>query len=205
VNARWSGPFERLRYYARQPLNLLPTTAKRSMAAQTNRSILAGEAPAVGQPTLPAESSTAAVSSAVESMSRLDRTLRLAFLFSPLRFGVQTAFNPWNPIPSTGLHIPTRFIIAHLLHTPHPTAVWDVQLIQPDPGGLDEMERELDLMEGPGVKPRLYRAMAGRPGYYDYLRDLTTKARRFDYPATPATLVPTFQNLVLFLNFASEL
>jgi hypothetical protein len=186
-----AGVVERLRYFARHPLELLPWW-KRPLApnamVQTGIDFAerepAGDAPA----------------------ARLDRCLAAAFRVSVVRFGVQTLWNPWNPVPGTGLRVPARFLINHLVHAPHPSALWDVQVIHPDPGALDALERAIDRVErGMSLRSRIFRAMANRPGYHDYLRDLVGRVRRFDYPPTPAGFNPNLENLVNFLNHASEL
>jgi hypothetical protein len=187
-----AGVVERLRYFARHPLELLPWW-KRPLAP--NAMVQAGvrfaepEDPARGAPD-----------------TQLDRFLASAFRVSVVRFGVQTLFNPWNPVPGTGLRVPTRFLISHLVHAPHPSALWDLQVIHPDPGSLDALEREIDrVVSGHTLRARTFRAMANRPGYHDYLRDLVARVRRFDYPPTPRGFNPTLENLVNFLNHASEL
>ena len=119
---------------------------------------------------------------------------------------MQSLYNPWTLIPTSGLNIPARYLISHIVHSPHPTAVWDVQVIHPDEGALDELERQIELAAaGRGPRARVFRAMAQRPGYYDYLRDLVPRVRRFDYPPTPPGFSPILENLVGFLNWAAEL
>ena len=49
------------------------------------------------------------------------------------------------------------------------------------------------------------RAMASRPGYFDYLKDVIPKIRKFDYPPVPQGLNPITQDLVAFLNYAANL
>jgi hypothetical protein len=201
-NAFKAGPFERLNYYFHHPQDLFPTRHKRSLAGMRNDQIFSGGLLA----TVAAASPAVAGASGERALLGLDRALRAAFLFSPIRFGVQCVHNPWNVVPTTGLNVPAGFVITHLLHMPHPTATWDVQLIQPDPGALEEFERRLDEAErGQGIQARLYRAMAARPGYYDYLRTLISRARAFDYPPTPPGRDPVFDDLVRFLNYAAEL
>ena len=195
-NATNAGAVERLRFYARNPRHLLPWGKP---VLQSNDEVYA-QGSLVGR--LPGN-----VGEAPETDARgLDRALIQAFKFPPLRFGVQTLYNPWNVVPTPGLEIPGRFLISHLLHTPHPTALWDVQLLHPDPGGLDTFEREIARMaEGRGPRARMFRAMAPRPGYYDYLARLVQRVRVFDYPASPAGMNPTYDNVVNYLNIAADL
>jgi hypothetical protein len=200
LNLYGAGVVERIRFYARHPLDLLPTAAKKRGFAQTNQEVLA-------QGTMAARSDVALQSHPLgrANDALLDRSLRSLFHWSPARFAVQCAFNPWNPIPTTGLNIPARYLISHVVHAPHPTAVWDVQILHPDPGALDELERQIELADrARGLRWRIYRAMAQRPGYYDYLRDLVPRIRRFDYPPTPPGFSPILENLVNFLNHACE-
>ena len=92
-----------------------------------------------------------------------------------------------------------------MVHAPHPTALWDVQIIHADEGGLDQLEREINLAAtGRSLKPRIYRALTQDSSYYDYLRELVPRVRRFDYPPPPG-FNPVFENLVNFLNYAITL
>jgi hypothetical protein len=47
--------------------------------------------------------------------------------------------------------------------------------------------------------------MASRPGYFNYLKEVVPKIRRFDYPPVPEGLSPITQDLVAFLNYAIDL
>jgi hypothetical protein len=142
----------------------------------------------------------------------LDRVLKVTFQFSPARFAVQCYFNPygwvvpWNAIPGSGLTVPLKNLISHVVHAPHPTALWDVQIIHADEGGLEQLEREIALAAaGCGLKPRIYRALTQDMSYYAYLRDLVPRVRRFDYPPPPPGFNPVYENLVDFLNYATTL
>jgi hypothetical protein len=200
LNLYGAGVVERVRYYARHPLDLMPTAGKKRSLAQSNMDI-AGRGTEVAR-----DDAAIDTQRAQAEKGRVDRALETMFQVGPIRFAVQTVFNPWNPIPATGLNIPAKYLIAHIVHAPHPTAVWDTQIIHPDPGALDELERQIDLAaRGRGLRWRIYRSMAQRPGYYDYLRDLVPRIRRFDYPPTPPTFNPVLENLVNFLNHALEL
>jgi hypothetical protein len=50
----------------------------------------------------------------------------------------------------------------------------------------------------------VYRALTQTDDYYAYLRELCSRVRRFDYPPTPPGLVPRFENLISFLEFAAD-
>ena len=205
MNVYSGGGFtERILYYARHPLNLFPTKEKKQFLrrekhrlqnSQVTESEHQGQAHDGSTPELP-----------------FDRVLRTTFQFSPARFVIQCYFNPygwvvpWNAIPGTGLTIPAKNLISHVVHAPHPTALWDVQIIHADEGGLDQLEREISLAAtGRSLKPRIYRALTQDSSYYDYLRDLVPRVRRFDYPPPPPGFNPVFENFVSFLNHALTL
>lgn len=93
------------------------------------------------------------------------------------------------------LNIPCKYLISHVLHTPHYTALWDVQIIYADEGGLDQLEYDTT---GRGPKRYLYRAMTQSTSYYNHLRDLVPQVRRFDYPPPPDGYGLWSTNLVPF-------
>jgi hypothetical protein len=198
------GTTERVKYYVRHPLDLFPTQAKKRDLHITNRELMVGAE----------EHGAGELQATGDNQSRplFDRILYSTFLFSPARYAAACYFNPygwvvpWNAIPGTGLTVPLPCLISHLVHAPHPSALWDMQIIHPDAGGLDQLEREIDLAStSRRLKYRVYRAMAQRPGYYDYLRELIPRVRRFDYPPPPRGRNPNFENLVDFLNLAITL
>jgi hypothetical protein len=200
LNLYGAGVVERARYYVRHPLDLFPTAGKKRSLAQSNMDI-ANRGTGTAR-----DDASIEIRGARPEARALDRTMATLFQVGPIRFAVQTVFNPWNPIPATGLNVPPKYMIAHIVHAPHPTAVWDAQIIHPDPGALDELERQIELADrGQGLRWRIYRSMAQRPGYYDYLRDLVPRIRRFEYPPTPPGFTPVLENLVNFLNHALEL
>jgi hypothetical protein len=200
------GLTERIMHYARHPLDLFPTKTKKQellrMKVRTGGKVTGLEEP---QATVTANSSNT-------PEPLLDRGLKVAFQFSPVRFAVQCYFNPYgwvvpgNAIPGTGLTVPLKNLISHVVHAPHPTALWDMQIIHADEGGLEQLECEIELAAtGHGLKPRIYRALIQDINYYDYLRDLVPQVRRFDYPPPPPGFNPVFENLVVFLNYAITL
>ena len=131
--------------------------------------------------------------------------LKRVFLFAPARFVTHFVFNPWVVVPTMGLNIPVKLHLAHILQTDHDLPLWDLQIIHPDPGALDELERQVEATRaGLGPRARLNRAIASSPGYFDYLKDLIPRIRRFDYPAVPKGLNPLGVNLVSFLNHAAR-
>jgi hypothetical protein len=144
------------------------------------------------------------ISSAPKSLS--DQLLSYTFQFTPARFVVQCYYNPWHATTTSGLNVPLKHLIEHVIHAPAPSSLWDVQLIHPDPGGLDQLESAIEsAVNGSGMKSRIYRALVQDLDYYDYLRDLVTRVRRFDYPPPALGYKPIFENLVTFLNYAATL
>jgi hypothetical protein len=190
------GVLERLCHYARNPLLLFPTAEKRRTMSISNQEIVQK-----GYATAWRETS---IQQGSEQF--LDRVLRWNCVFAPTHFALQCLFNPWAPVPTLGLNVPSKFQIAHILQTPHPFPLWDIQIVHADPGGLDELERQLDeTLAGVSFRARLNQAMASRPGYFNYLKEVVPKIRRFDYPPVPEGLSPITQDLVAFLNYAIDL
>jgi hypothetical protein len=194
------GALGQIRYYAKHPLMMFPTerkraAARRSMAERARETHLAPHRVAVP---------------AVRDEARaplVDRALERLFLFSPARFVTQLAFNPWTAVPASGLNVPLPFLISHILQTNHPPpAIWDMQIVQTEDGGLDELDRRLErAMRRDGVRARVDRALGCREGYYEHLREWIPRLRRFEYPPVPAGLNPIAENLVEHLRYAAEL
>jgi hypothetical protein len=212
LNVYDAGLTERLLTYGRDPRKLLPSRARTWALRVSSQAIQAGamrHGPAGG-----AQAHARMVPEGAPATPALlfDCLLQGALRWAPLRFMVACAFNPYgwsvpgNAVAATGLTTPLKPLIAHVLHTPHPFGLWDVQIIQADEGGLDQLERELErATTSRALKYRLYRAMAQRDGYYEHLRDLIARARRFDYPPVPPGYNPVGQDLVQFLRFALSL
>jgi hypothetical protein len=193
-----AGVVQRMRYYTRHPLELFPTERKKRRLRQPSSEVQTRGL--AKQPVTDAEHRQVTER---EPGTRLDEWLRALFLWSPARFVVQLFFNPYYALPGSGLDIPAHWLIEHLLHSPHPSALWDVQILHPDPGALDELVRRIDHYEkSTSLKARAYRALAQREGYYDYLRELVDQVRRFDYPPTRPNCRPEYENLVLWLRLA---
>jgi hypothetical protein len=195
------GVLGQVKYYAKHPLMIFPTARKRAALRQPITEMAKDGYEA------PHQVSTQAVAVDGPPKPALDRGLERLFLFSPARFVAQCAFNPWAAIPSSGLNVPRNFLISHILHTTHPPpAIWDMQCLQPDPGGLDELEaRLLRALRGDGLRSRVDRALGCREGYFDYLREWIPRLRRFEYPEIPRGLKPIAENLVDYLNYAADL
>jgi hypothetical protein len=175
LNVSGFGIVERMSYFVRHPQDLFSTKNRK-------RNLLRVSMPD-GAETPRAELQTT-------PLPLVDKVLRSAYQFPPLRFLTACCFNPYfwpiDPIGGTGLTIPRKNLISHILHPPHHSALWDVQIVHADEGGLDELERELEeTVTGRGLKPHVYRAMTQRMAYYPHLRDLLPRVRRFDYPLPP--------------------
>ena len=205
-NAYATTPVERLNYYIRHPLHLLPTEAKRRQLRRVAFKTVAESHDSQGTAVATAGRDTGnGIANKVPHLLT-DRILSYTFQFTPARFAVQCYFNPWNATTGTGLNVPLKYLIEHVVHAPAPSSLWDVQIIHPDAGGLDRLEREIEwVANGSGMKSRIYRALVQDTDYYDYLRDLVTRVRRFDYPPPPPGYNPIFENLVNFLNYAVTL
>jgi hypothetical protein len=192
------GMMVQVRYYLQHPKMMFPTAQKRAALRQDIREIARdGYKP-------PHE---VAAIEGVDTRPLLDRSLERLFLFSPARLAAQCLFNPYAAIPSDGLNAPRRFLIAHILHTTHPPpAIWDLQVLHPDEGALEELSDRLDrAMRGAGFRARVDRALGCRQGYFEYLREWIPRIKRFEYPEVPRGLNPLGENLVAFLNYAATL
>ena len=206
------GMTERLRYYARHPLNLFPTQTKRQ-ALQRMRMRSANDTAAATKVPASALAVPQSYNNNTDALKPVSgRLLNTACQFSPLRFAIACYFNPhgwsvpWDAVTGTGLTMPLKSLISHVLHTPHDLALWDLQIIHADEGGLDQLERELTLaVADRRLKYRIYRAMIQDLSYYDHLHDLIPRVRRFDYPPPPPTYGALTINLVVFLNHALTL
>jgi hypothetical protein len=189
-----------LRYYLKHPAMILPTARKR---AATRLSIDAIARDGFEPPEMVLLDSVAAT---VPGQPLFDRSLERLFLFTPARFAVQALFNPWALVPSSGLNTPRRYLINHILHTNHPPpAIWDAQIVQADPGGLEELERELErAMRRASLRARVDRALGCREGYYEHLREWIPRLRRFEFPPIPRNLDPIGENIVDYLRYALE-
>lgn len=189
---------ERINWYIKHPLDIFPTPEKILALRRTNQAVAEGSAATHSD-------GVKAVDTESVEACRLpfDRMLRAAFVFAPIRLTGHLIYNPWFLVPGTGLDIPTRYMVAHLAHGPHPFPLWDLQILHADEGGLDRLECELEIRsKGMDLKSRIYRALAQRDGYYDHLRELIPKIRNFDYPPVPCGFNPKYENLVLFLKCA---
>lgn len=184
-----AGPLQRLQDYAARPLTLLSSraNAKRAMD-RTQSDLKAGMA-------MPAA-----------TLSEPKRPLERALLFPPARFVANFLISPYYIRPGSGLDTPLEPLIHHLLSQPHTTALWDVQLAQATPGGLDTLRRMIAACRRRDtLRWKTYELLVQRPNYLDYLDELVDRCERFDYPETPQGFTPHFENLVLYLRYAAML
>jgi hypothetical protein len=194
-----AGITDRIPYYLRHPRDIFVSKRKAAGVRMSNAQIRQGGLMTDNPERVPTRDDAT-------SYDGLDRALRYWLLMSPLRFALQTAINPYNLVPGTGLTIPTRFLIEHILHTPHPQPLWDIQVVQADDGGLDRLEEAVRwTSQGKSVRARINRALAQRDGYYDDVLDVIAGARRFEYPTMPPDRDPKRNDLVAWLNYALTL
>ena len=191
------GILGQLIYYAKNPKMIFPSTAKREFV----------DNPRVTGDSRPAEKISDAVHQQRTAQPALDRFLFWLFLFAPARLAAKSVCNPWELIPAAGLNASTGCVISHILQTPHPSpALWDLQVIHPDEGGLDRLERRVDeALLGRSAAARINRALGSRPRQFEELKELIPRVRRFDYPPQADGTEEKFLSLVGFLRYASEL
>jgi len=191
------GILGQLIYYAKNPKMIFPSAAKREFV----------DNPRVTGDSRPIEDVSEQVSQQRAAQAPLDRFLFWLFLFAPARLAAKSIYNPWELVPSAGLNTPAGCLIAHILQTPHPSpALWDLQVIHPDEGALDRLERRVDeALLGRSTAARVNRALGSRPRQFEELKELIPRVRRFDYPPQPDGTDEKFLTLVGFLRYASEL
>jgi len=191
------GVLGQLIYYAKNPKMIFPSAAKREFV----------DNPRVTGDSRPIEDVSEQVNQQRAAQAPLDRFLFWLFLFAPARLAAKSLCNPWELVPSAGLNASAGCLIAHILQTPHPSpALWDLQVIHPDEGALDRLERRVDeALLGRSTAARVNRALGSRPRQFEELKELIPRVRRFDYPPQPDGTEGKFLSLVGFLRYASEL
>ena len=190
------GILGQLLFYMKNPLLIFPSKAKRDFV----------DNPRADGDDRPGQAVSEEVLQQREEQAALDRFLGWLFLFSPARFAAKSLCNPWELVPSAGLNTPTGCLIAHILQTPHPApALWDLQVIHPDPGALDRLERRVDqALLGRALSARMNRAMGSRPRQFEELKELIPRVRSFDYPSQAEGVDERFETLLGFLRYAGE-
>ena len=137
-NAYASGLVERFKYYSGNSQDLFPTETKRQELRRVKfkaaSTISKFKEPAMSEAVTPGtDTQHGEVGTARKPLS--DRTLTYTFQFTPARFVVHCYYNPWHATTTSGLNVPLKYLIEHVVHAPAPSALWDVQLIHPDPRG----------------------------------------------------------------------
>jgi hypothetical protein len=125
----------------------------------------------------------------------------------PVRAPLQALYSPHHLLLATGLSLPARAIVRHLLCVYHEDAFlgYDLQLLQSEDGGLDLLEAEASrVIRGDNKLAPVLRRMVGGDGYHARLVELAGEARRSHYP-DPLDVDPRFASLVGFLRFCGEL
>jgi hypothetical protein len=107
-----------------------------------------------------------------------------------ITFGFQTFLrvldDPVSMIDPTGFLSERDTIIGHLMQVTHLNPIYDVQLLQCFPDGLDELERQLDqMLAGSHPRARTIGAIVEDPDYHRRLREWVRR-----YRADPAALPP---------------
>jgi hypothetical protein len=191
------GVLGQILFYSRNPRLILPSRAKQIFV----------DNPRNADDARPRTQAPAELAAQRAALPAFDRWLRWLLLFSPARFAIKTFFNPWEALPSAGFNSPAWCLIAHTLQTTHPApGIWDIQVIHPDPGALDSLERQVDrALLGRGLRARIDRALGCQPNQFEDLKALIPRIRRFDYPPMPAGVDPVNEDVVAFLNHAAEL
>jgi hypothetical protein len=93
--------------------------------------------------------------------------------------------DPVSMIDPTGFLSDRDTIIGHLMQVTHLNPIYDVQLLECFPDGLDELERQLaQMLEGRHPRQRSIGAIVEDPGYHRRLQEYVRRYRR-DPSATP--------------------
>jgi hypothetical protein len=127
-NAYVAGPIERFKYYIRHPLDLFPTDVKKQKLARSefkavSETTESNKSQVTGSPNI--HKDRAGVTRGSGTTPVTDRILTYTFQFSPTRLAVQCYFNPWTLSPGTGLNVPLKNLIEHVVHAPAPSSLWE--------------------------------------------------------------------------------
>lgn len=96
--------------------------------------------------------------------------------------------DPCSMIDPTGFFSDRDTVIGHVMQVVHLNPVYDMQLLQMFPDGLDEMERQAAAMvDGTHPRARTISAIVEEPGYHARLLDYVRRFRR-DGEATEAII-----------------
>jgi hypothetical protein len=127
--------------------------------------------------------------------------------------------DPVSMIDPTGFFSERDTVIGHLMQVTHLNPIYDVQLLQCFPDGLDELERQVEqMLAGTHPRQRTIGAIVEDPGYHARLLDYVRRYRRDPGSAEPpvreqtlrvdphfAAAERTFATLPGFLAYAVRL
>lgn len=127
--------------------------------------------------------------------------------------------DPVSMIDPTGFFSARDTVIGHLMQVTHLNPIYDVQLLQALPDGLDELERQLrQMLAGTHPRRRTIGAIVEDPGYHARLLAYVEAYRRDPASAAPpvreqalradphfAAAERTFATLPGFLDYAARL
>jgi hypothetical protein len=125
----------------------------------------------------------------------------------PVRAPLQVLYSPRHLLLATGLSLPSRAIVRHLVSVYHEDAFlgYDLQLLHSAPGGLDLLEAEATrVVTGANRLAPVLRRLVGGDGYHARLVAHAAAARDSVYP-DPLDIDPRFASLVGFLQFCGDL
>jgi hypothetical protein len=120
----------------------------------------------------------------------------------PLRVPLQTLFAPGQAFSVHGLLCSESTVRRHILSVFHEDemVVYDLQLLQTFPGGLDRLEAEArETATSRSLRARLLRNVVGGAGYHARVAALCEPARSLHYPA--CSIDPRFGSLVGFMRY----
>jgi len=127
--------------------------------------------------------------------------------------------DPVSMIDPTGFLSERDTIIGHLLQVTHLNPIYDVQLLQSFPDGLDELERQVEqMLDGTHPRARTIGAIVEDAGYHRRLREYVRAYRADPAAAAPpvreqglradphfAAAERTFATLPGYLRYCAEL
>ena len=125
----------------------------------------------------------------------------------PVRAPLQALYSPHHLLLDSGLALPSRAVVRHLMCVYHEDAFlgYDLQLLQSEQGGLDLLEAAATrVVAGENRLAPVLRRLVGGDGYHARLVEHAAAARRSEYP-DPLDVDPRFASLVGFLRFCLDL
>jgi hypothetical protein len=103
--------------------------------------------------------------------------------------------DPVSMIDPTGFFSERDTVIGHLMQVTHLNPIYDVQLLQCFPDGLDELERQVEqMLAGTHPRRRTIGAIVEDPGYHARLLDYVRRYRRDPASAAPPVREQTLRD-----------